>query len=77
MNKKFFYAFLFISLGILILQMNTIRLIGEIEFIQKFWAVLLVLLGLLFISKNRIVNNIILAITGTFSGALIYSLLYN
>lgn len=77
MNKKFFYAFLFISLGILILQMNTIRLIGEIEFIQKFWAVLLVLLGLLFISKNRIVNNIILAITGTFSGVLIYSLLYN
>lgn len=77
MNKKFFYAFLFISLGILILQMNTIRLIGEIEFIQKFWAVLLVLFGLLFISKNRIVNNIILAITGTFSGVLIYSLLYN
>ncbi len=77
MNKKFFYAFLFISLGILILQMNTIRLIGEIEIIQKFWAVLLVLFGLLFISKNRIVNNIILAITGTFSGVLIYSLLYN
>lgn len=77
MGKKFFYAFMFISLGILILQMNTIRIISEIEYIQKYWAILLILFGLLFISKNKIVNNIILAISGTFCGVLIYSLLYN
>lgn len=72
MKNKYFFGMFLIGLGILYFFDLFEISMEEIEVIKDYWGIIFVLFGIHFLSKNKLLSNLVLSLCGLYCSGYIY-----